>query len=745
MSSNGGGSETVFDASFDDVFVIRAGTGGALEAVFATTPISKGAKIYSDSFVWIVHDPLHLDGETRQQYAERMRAYYVVQWAAVRRNFAVSHPDLEESISKLQPAREPIQLRGEWLEDVLRVNGWLHKTVRNNMPVKSTMLAVYKGSKFNHSCKPSLQTNLTSVQAGVGAGRRVNTNSKDDPREVWVQVLRDIPAGEEATVSYLTPKALLQGVQFRRKKLLEMWGFTCVCERCTAQSAAGESAAEESAPPSTPAKRKNNGGHHGNTEKRSAQHKMAHADHQAIDATPPLTPVLSQMSVTPPMPAILGLPRQIPQLSLLAPIHPVPPAANYVALSLPAAQSAPIPLLDPSSPVHDLLQLVHRSQELNTSVLREAVHSLPVFRTDGTLRAPAAAHTTSVTSVVEPTKTVRTSGRVRVPKVPVDQGADTIQRPRPLVARTGKLQSVGSKHDVRPPLQMNIPTSSSNNGPPSWKGQLWRPANVVDAPVGSVPFCGVGLSFLATLCAETAAREKPPPPPPPVPPRLDNGKGKATSQNTQQCPLRDFLTFVLSERMRKMMQFDKTRMMLLSVLLRLVQHFDQYESTRGAKALDLDLLNSAHQVAFQFYSEFVDCVRKDREKYITPLPFKESRIKRGLNVDYIAEARLGFFGDALVSRAMLDIVCFFTRNIPKMRFGGAVRMQHDLQWWHTTLEREMLRYASNSFTPEEAHTKNGRVYCYLRMLFCACAHPSVLNADAIVASATLCNGGAGST
>jgi len=94
---------------------------------------------------------------------------------------------------------------------------------------------------------------------------------------------------------------------------------------------------------------------------------------------------------------------------------------------------------------------------------------------------------------------------------------------------------------------------------------------------------------------------------------------------------------------------------------------------------------------------------------------------------------------------MLDIVCFFTRNIPEMHFGGGMRMQHDLQWWHTTLEQEMLRYASNSFTPEELQTKNGRVYCYLRMLFCASAHPSVLNADAIVVSATLCNGGAGST
>ena len=142
--------------------------------------------------------------------------------------------------------------------------------------------------------------------------------------------------------------------------------------------------------------------------------------------------------------------------------------------------------------------------------------------------------------------------------------------------------------------------------------------------------------------------------------------------------------------------------------------------------------------AFQFYSEFVDCVRKDREKYTSPLAFKESHIKRGLNVDYIVQARL-------VSRAMLDIVCFFTRNIPEMQFGGGVRMQHDLQWWHTTLEREMLRYASNSFTPEELQTKNGRVYCYLRMLFCASAHPSVLNADAIVVSATLCNDGAGST
>jgi len=712
MLRNSQGSATVFDASFDDVFVVGAGTGGLLEAVFATAAISKGAKIDNDSFVWIVYDDVKARGETPQQYAERMRVFYATQWADVCRDFSVSHPHLEESMSKLQPRRQQGQLRGEWLEEVLKVNAWVHYIVRNNVPVQCRMLVVYKGSKYNHSCEPSLQTNLMTVQTApvqtaAGAGHPVNINSNEDPCEIWVDALRDIPAGEEVTVSYLSAWALRQKVEYRREKLMKIWGFECVCARCTKQSAALELLDSTQIPPSTAMKRKNKGGYHDDTEKRSAQQNMAHADHPTLprDTTPPLTPVLPQIPVTLPMPAILRQP-----MSML--------------------------LANPSDLAGDVLQLAQNSQDINASVLREAVHSLPVFRTGDIMREPAAASTTSATPAVEPRKSTRMSGRKRVPKVSIQQAAESMEYQYDVVAPTREQQNVDNKHEVQASIQVDNPTSSSHEVPPIWTGQLWREEG------RRLPEDGI--SLLATLCAETAARDMPAPLRTVSPSKLVDS-GKATTQSTQQCPLRDFLDFVVSDSMRQRIDNDKTRMMVLSVLFRLVQHVDQYQSTRGLNSPDLELLHTAGRTAFKFYSLLLQFVSKDRSMYSTPHGFEKTGMQHNPSYDYIARTRFVFFCDALVPRAMSDFVSFVTHDIPEMHFGGGMHMQHDLQWWHTNLQQEMHRYSSNSFTPAEMQTKNGGVYCIVRMLFVASSHPWVKSVAATAVAAALRNVGAGST
>jgi hypothetical protein len=875
MSSNGDDSTTVFDAKFDDVFVIRGDMGGEGEAVFATTSISMGTSVEMDDFIWIVKDPVKTGGETRQEYAERMRAGYVTQWCTVRREFSVSHPKLQEWISQLQPRKQNGQLSGEWLEDVLRTNGWAHKTVRHKLPLDSTMLAIYKGSKFNHSCTPSLRTHLTSVKRVDGAECRVSTNSKDDPRELWVEALRAIPAGEEATVSYLGTRSLEKHVIIRRAKLMKMWGFKCVCPRCIEELATHALGVANPIPTSTAVKRKNDGGCADNTQKKSAQQKIAHADHAtnslderaacfsasmaalnasaaARETTPPLTPPMPQLSVTPLMPAILR-PPSIPQMPLLAPIDPARPAANLIALSQPTARSAlprlSTPRANPSGPGGALLLLVQNSQEINASVMREAVHNLPVFRTVATLRAAVAPSTTSVTGQAPPAAqqtnlrlpSARQKDRKEQAEAKADHMTDGEQYRDREIARTRQRRSVGSKREGQAYMQTDIPTYLWKDVPPTWRGQLWQPggqrrnppsasqsqsaspsasasssasadalaredtgrlqqptagtrlsvdvddrgvlvrpvprdatdmwlpsppaalahgvggsAISVSAQQGSAPsirhvphrpgFFKDSVSFLEALCASTAARELTRQLPLPqavlVSHRPLVDMGKAATQGMQQCALRDFLEFCLSGKMQAMIASDQTPLTVLSVLFRLIQHVDQYESTRGQNCPDVRLLQTAQDVTFRFYSLLVQFVKMDRIINTSPRGFETSYIQHNPSYNYLVQTRSVFFGDDFASRAMRDFVCFVTHNIPEMQFDGSMRMAHDLQWWHSNLQQEMARYACNSFTADEKRTKNGSIYSIVHMLFMATFHPSVHIAAATAVSAALWNTGA---
>jgi hypothetical protein len=67
---------------------------------------------------------------------------------------------------------------------------------------------------MNHSCKPSVQ------------------KSSDDYVEAEVRALRDIKAGEEITVSYISTSDLGTKAE-RAEKLRRSWGFECHCEICS--------------------------------------------------------------------------------------------------------------------------------------------------------------------------------------------------------------------------------------------------------------------------------------------------------------------------------------------------------------------------------------------------------------------------------------------------------------------------------------------------------------------------------
>ena len=70
------------------------------------------------------------------------------------------------------------------------------------------------GSRFNHSCSPSCCRTVGSD------GRLI------------IRAVRPIVAGEEVTISYLKPQALLSPITERNLKLRQ-YGFTCGCSRCS--------------------------------------------------------------------------------------------------------------------------------------------------------------------------------------------------------------------------------------------------------------------------------------------------------------------------------------------------------------------------------------------------------------------------------------------------------------------------------------------------------------------------------
>jgi len=211
--------------AFDAVFAV-VDTAEGEQGVVATAAVARGTLVKNDGFVWIVSDATQAQ-ESRQVCLEQRQASYVRQWLAVQRKFRESQPELSACMAQLRPHRTHGQYQGEWLDEVLRKNGWTHTVDKGGM--KHTMLAIYKGSKYNHSCQPNVHPHLIAPQDSVSP-EVADTNAQHDPKELWVQALCDIAIGDQVTVSYV--KTLHKDVLRRRNKLAVAWGFLCACERC---------------------------------------------------------------------------------------------------------------------------------------------------------------------------------------------------------------------------------------------------------------------------------------------------------------------------------------------------------------------------------------------------------------------------------------------------------------------------------------------------------------------------------
>ena len=158
---------------------------------------------------------------------------YETQWNNACQRFSKRTPRLEQAIQELEPKRAVGQTVEAWLEAVLKINGWDHFLMRDGANERVTMLAIYKGSKYNHSCAPTLSLSLQDTVQESDQKTPPETNQPGVRNEFWVTALEDIQQHGEATVSYLHGDDL-KGNDFRKRRALlkRSWGFECNCKKC---------------------------------------------------------------------------------------------------------------------------------------------------------------------------------------------------------------------------------------------------------------------------------------------------------------------------------------------------------------------------------------------------------------------------------------------------------------------------------------------------------------------------------
>jgi hypothetical protein len=101
----------------------------------------------------------------------------------------------------------------------------VNRFVTNAVPTHGAMSLFLKVRGFNHSCSPNAQ--------GVW-------NPKT--REMQIELLEEVSAGQEITISYMTPNLNLTE---RPDFLQSHWGFVCQCPKCLAQKASLNARDEE--------------------------------------------------------------------------------------------------------------------------------------------------------------------------------------------------------------------------------------------------------------------------------------------------------------------------------------------------------------------------------------------------------------------------------------------------------------------------------------------------------------------
>jgi len=215
------------DVLFDSRFQVRASPTGA-QGVFAIAPLADKTMVKVDCFVLIIRDP---PGGTT--VSDKVKSdFYVEQWEGVMARFGSRTPRVQDAIRHLEPKQKPGEPSATWLNNVLKVNGWNH-SIHQSLGRKedATMLSIFKGSKFNHSCAPTLQPRLIVEKRNL-AVKKLDTNAEKQGQEFWMMALADIATGDEVTVSYLTAGELKRNVYMRRAQLKNTWGFDCTCSKC---------------------------------------------------------------------------------------------------------------------------------------------------------------------------------------------------------------------------------------------------------------------------------------------------------------------------------------------------------------------------------------------------------------------------------------------------------------------------------------------------------------------------------
>jgi len=228
---------------FDDTFEIRHSETGA-DGVFAIVDIVIDTLIDTESFVWLITDLPELDAkaqkklpQSEREQNERVHAktqdnLYAKQYAALCNRFRLRTPSIYTAMKHLEPPMAVGESIGAWITRVLKINGWQNeRDADGEWSENTTMLAMYKGSKFNHSCKPTLNARLI-LESRSAVVKHANTNVTKGAKEFWVLSVADIKQGDEVTVTYLSPAQLRDDVIKRRSYLKEKWGFDCLCVKC---------------------------------------------------------------------------------------------------------------------------------------------------------------------------------------------------------------------------------------------------------------------------------------------------------------------------------------------------------------------------------------------------------------------------------------------------------------------------------------------------------------------------------
>lgn len=140
----------------------------------------------------------------------------------------------ENDIKQLLPFQFNISLSAS-LRDIFVSLLLIHNV--NNMDNLSGRTGVYQHlSRLSHSCTNNA-TNLLKYEPLLTSDQPTDAQQKEQftAKQLYsrqIRAVRDIQAGEEITISYLSPQDLIKSALYRNNKLRAEWQFTCTCSRC---------------------------------------------------------------------------------------------------------------------------------------------------------------------------------------------------------------------------------------------------------------------------------------------------------------------------------------------------------------------------------------------------------------------------------------------------------------------------------------------------------------------------------